>query len=171
MVDADHIAAIDNVTRKLVQQGREPIAVGLYFPRWWRWPAARSATIANLYMHRSKVRAIGGLVGTGLSASFLFLLAWFNIVTLASIWRAFRTRSGEDADTPVGLLSRILRPLVAVVATPWQMYPLGFLFGLGFDTPSEVSLLDVFGQRSNTRGIGMDRYGLSGSVYRRHGID
>ena len=147
-VDADHIAAIDNVTRKLVQQGKDPIAVGLYFSLGHSTVVALAcgaiaATTANLYLRFSAVRAIGGLVGTGLSASILFLLALANIVTLVSVWRAFRTRSGGDADTPGGLLSRILRPLVAVVAAPWQMYPLGFLFGLGFDTASEVSLLGV----------------------------
>jgi high-affinity nickel-transport protein len=59
------------------------------------------------------------------------------------MWRAFRIRSDEKADAPAGLLSRLLRPFVAMIAHPWQMYPLGFLFGLGFDTASEVSLLGV----------------------------
>ncbi len=147
-VDADHIAAIDNVTRKLVQQGKKPIAIGLYFSLGHSTLVALAcgmiaATSAGLHTYFGAVRAIGGLVSTGISASFLFIIALANAVTLASVWRAFRATTAEGVAVPFGPLSRILRPLMAVITNSRQMYPLGFLFGLGFDTASEVGLLSV----------------------------
>jgi high-affinity nickel-transport protein len=147
-VDADHIAAIDNVTRKFVQQGEKPIAVGLYFSLGHSTLVALAcgmiaATSTGLSPHFDAVRAIGGLVSTGISAFFLFIIALANAFTLVSVWRVFRAPIGEDVAVPFGPLSRILRPLMAVITNPRQMYPLGFLFGLGFDTASEVGLLSV----------------------------
>jgi high-affinity nickel-transport protein len=150
-VDADHIAAIDNVTRKLVQQDEKPATVGLYFSLGHSTVVALACgiialTSIGLRAHFAAMRAIGETLGTGISAGFLFIIALANIVTLNSIWRSFRrTRAGEDVDAVLagGLFSRILRPLINVITRPWQMYPLGFLFGLGFDTASEVGLLGI----------------------------
>jgi high-affinity nickel-transport protein len=152
-VDADHIAAIDNVTRKLMQQGQKPATVGLWFSLGHSTVvalacAAIAMTSVALRAHFAALRDIGTLVGTGVSASFLFIIALANIVTLISVWRAFRrARSGERAKSDDalsgGILTRVLKPMMAVIARPEQMYPLGFLFGLGFDTASEVGLLGI----------------------------
>jgi high-affinity nickel-transport protein len=152
-VDADHIAAIDNVTRKLMQQGQKPATVGLWFSLGHSTVvalacAAIAVTSVTLRAHFAALRDIGSLVGTGVSAGFLFIIAMANIVTLISIWRAFRRgRADRQADAgndlPGGILMRILKPMMAVIARPEQMYPLGFLFGLGFDTASEVGLLGI----------------------------
>jgi high-affinity nickel-transport protein len=92
------------------------------------------------------MRAVGETLGTSISAGFLFVIALANIVTLGSIWRTFRrARAGDDVGgtLPGGPFSRLLRPMMSVITRPWQMYPLGFLFGLGFDTASEVGLLGI----------------------------
>jgi high-affinity nickel-transport protein len=150
-VDADHIAAIDNVTRKLVAQGEKPATVGLYFSLGHSTVVALACAViavtsVGLNAHFATLRAMGAVVGTGVSAVFLFVIALANIVTLSAIWRSFR-HSGRGNDTeiplPGGPFSRLLRPLMGVIARPWQMYPLGFLFGLGFDTASEVGLLGI----------------------------
>ena len=93
--------------------------------------------------HFAIMRVIGSMVGTGISACFLFIIALINLIILGSVWRAFRAPGNEDLALPGGPLSRILRPLMAVISDPRQMYPVGFLFGLGFDTASEVGLLGV----------------------------
>ncbi len=147
-VDADHIAAIDNVTRRLVQQGEKPITVGFYFSLGHSTVVALAcgaiaATSLGLHTHFTPIRAMGSLVGAGISASFLFLIALVNLITLGSVWRTIKAPPGEDVVLPVGPLSRILRPLMSTINNPRKMYPLGFLFGLGFDTASEVALLAV----------------------------
>jgi high-affinity nickel-transport protein len=150
-VDADHIAAIDNVTRKLMQQGRKPASVGLFFSLGHSTVVALACAViavtsVGLRARFASLREIGTLVGTGVSASFLFIIALANIVTLVSVWRTLRRAragAGETASLPGGLLTRILKPMMAVISRPEQMYPLGFLFGLGFDTASEVGLLGI----------------------------
>ena len=150
-VDADHIAAIDNVTRKLVQQGERPASVGLYFSLGHSTVvalacAAIALTSVSLSAHFAGLREIAGVFGTAISAGFLFIIALANIVSLASVWRTFRraqTGAAVIELMPGGLFSRMLRPLMTVIARPRQMYPLGFLFGLGFDTASEVGLLGI----------------------------
>jgi high-affinity nickel-transport protein len=150
-VDADHIAAIDNVTRKLVARGKKTATVGLWFSLGHSTVVALAcATIAitsvSVSSHFAVMRAAGATLGTGISAGFLFIIALANIATLGSIWRAFRrARAGDNVEAalPGGLFSRLLRPMMRVIAQPWQMYPLGFLFGLGFDTASEVGLLGI----------------------------
>jgi high-affinity nickel-transport protein len=147
-VDADHIAAIDNVTRKLTAQGKRPASTGLFFSLGHSTVVALACAViamtsVSLHNRFTALREIGGVVGTGISAGFLFVIALANIVTLAGVWRAFHSGSGEIVALPGGPFSRILRPLMAVVARPAQMYPLGFLFGLGFDTASEVGLLGI----------------------------
>jgi high-affinity nickel-transport protein len=148
-VDADHIAAIDNVTRKLMQQGQKPAGVGLYFSLGHSTVVALACAVialmsVGLRARFAGLRDIGSLFGTGVSASFLLIIALANIVTLVSVWRALR-RGGVDApaNLPGGLLTRILKPMMAVISRPRHMYPLGFLFGLGFDTASEIGLLGI----------------------------
>jgi high-affinity nickel-transport protein len=156
-VDADHIAAIDNVTRKLMQEGKRPVAVGLMFSLGHStvvlMGAAAIAGAALTLQHRlNALRNIGSIVGTLVSAVFLFAIAIVNLVILRSIFRAFvKVRRGErytenDFDLLLGnrgLLARILRSLFRMVRTSWHMYPLGVLFGLGFDTATEIGLLGI----------------------------
>jgi high-affinity nickel-transport protein len=156
-VDADHIAAIDNVTRKLMQEGKRPVAIGFMFSLGHSTvvvlgSAAIAATALALQHRMDGARAVGGVIGTLVSALFLFGIAAVNIVVLSSIYRAFvRVRNGaryveEDFDMLLagrGFLSRLFRPMFAVIRRSWHMYPLGVLFGLGFDTATEIGLLGI----------------------------
>ncbi len=155
-VDADHIAAIDNVTRKLMQEGQRPLGVGLFFSLGHSTivvalSAALVLTTTALQGHFDALKDIGGLVGTSVSAFFLFTIAAVNLTTLAGLWRAVRRlRRGEtlaaeemDAIPAGGLLGRLFRRLFRLIGRSWHMYPLGFLFGLGFDTATEVGLLGI----------------------------
>jgi len=156
-VDADHIAAIDNVTRKLMQDGKRPVAVGLMFSLGHSTivvlGSAGIARAALTLQHRLiGIRAIGGLVGTLVSASFLFVIAIVNLIILRSIFRVFaKVRRGEpyveeDFDLLLGnrgFLARIFRPMFRMINNSWHMYPLGILFGLGFDTATEIGLLGI----------------------------
>ena len=156
-VDADHIAAIDNVTRKLMQEGKRPVAVGFMFSLGHSTivilgSAAIAATALALQHHMDAARSIGGVIGTLVSSLFLIGIAIVNIVVLASIYRAFvRVRNGapyvdEDFDMLLanrGFLARLFRPMFAMIRRSWHMYPLGVLFGLGFDTATEIGLLGI----------------------------
>jgi high-affinity nickel-transport protein len=156
-VDADHIAAIDNVTRKLMQEGKRPVAVGFLFSLGHSTivvlgSAAIAATALSLQHRMDAVKHIGGLVGTLASTLFLFGIAIVNLIVLRSVYLAFRrVRRGEryveeDFDLLLGsrgLLSRLFRPMFAVISRSWHMYPLGLLFGLGFDTATEIGLLGI----------------------------
>ncbi len=156
-VDADHIAAIDNVTRKLMQEDKRPVAVGLMFSLGHSTVVVvGSITIAAATLalqHRiGAVREIGGVVGTLVSSLFLFAIALVNLAILRSVYRAFaRVRAGEpyveeDFDLLLsgrGLLARLFRPVFKMIEQSWHMYPLGVLFGLGFDTATEIGLLGL----------------------------
>jgi high-affinity nickel-transport protein len=156
-VDADHIAAIDNATRKLMQAGKRPVGVGLYFALGHSSvvilaAAGVAGTATALAGSLDRFKAVGNVVGTGVSALFLFAIAIANLIILCGVWRTYRhVRKGgrwmeEDFDLLLnsrGLLARLFRPLFRLVGASWHMYPLGFLFGLGFDTASEVALLAV----------------------------
>jgi high-affinity nickel-transport protein len=156
-VDADHIAAIDNVVRKLMQDGQRPLSVGLFFALGHSTVVvlatiAIAATAAALQARFGDVQRVGGLIGTAVSAAFLLLIAAVNLIILAGIWRSFlRVRRGgciapEDLQSLTaggGLLSRLFKTLFRVVSRSWHMYPLGFLFGLGFDTASEIALVGI----------------------------
>jgi nickel/cobalt transporter (NiCoT) family protein len=156
-VDPDHIAAIDNVTRKLMQARQRPVAVGFWFALGHSTvvvvAAAAVALAAKSLLTASEgYRELGSLIGTGVSAAFLILIGIVNLVVLAGVWRTFRQvrRTGhyveEDLDVLLanqGLLARLLRPLFRLVTRSWHMYPLGFLFALGFDTATEVSLFGL----------------------------
>jgi high-affinity nickel-transport protein len=156
-VDADHIAAIDNVTRKLMQDGKRPVAVGFMFSLGHSTivvlGSAAIAGAALALQHRlDAFRNVAGVIGTLVSAFFLFAIAIVNLIVLRSIYRTFaRVRRGEpyveeDLDLLLGsrgLLSRVFRPMFRVITRSWHMYPLGVLFGLGFDTATEIGLLGV----------------------------
>ncbi len=156
-VDADHIAAIDNVTRKLMQQGKRPVGVGFFFSLGHSSVVVLASTAIALAAQTLQTRLgalkeMGGLIGTGVSAGFLFLIALINLVVLVQLWRSFgRVRRGGryvEADLDLflsgrGLLARLFRPLFRFIGASWQMYPLGFLFGLGFDTATEIGLLGI----------------------------
>ena len=155
-VDADHIAAIDNVTRKLMQDGQRPVGVGLFFSLGHSSVVvALSVAIAFAAASLDRyadLKAVGGLIGTGISAFFLFAIAAANCVILNGLWRSFRRvrRGGrlveEDLDILLvnrGLVARACRRLFRLIARSWYMYPLGLLFGLGFDTATEVGLLGI----------------------------
>jgi high-affinity nickel-transport protein len=156
-VDADHIAAIDNVTRKLMQDGKRPVAVGFMFSLGHSTVVVLgSAAIAGAALtlqHRlDGFRSVAGVVGTLVSAFFLFAIALVNLIVLRSICRTFvRVRRGEpyveeDLDLLLGsrgFLAKIFRPMFRMITRSWHMYPLGFLFGLGFDTATEIGLLGI----------------------------
>ncbi len=156
-VDADHIASIDNVVRKLMQEGKKPFAVGLFFSLGHSLAiavavAAIAAAAFALEGRFQQLKAVGSLIGTGASAFFLLAIAAINLVILRDVWRSFqRARRGEpvaeqELDLLLsgrGLLSRLFRPLFRMVTRSSQMLPVGFLFGLGFDTATEISLFTV----------------------------
>jgi high-affinity nickel-transport protein len=156
-VDADHIAAIDNVTRKLMQQNKRPVTVGLMFSLGHSTivivGSIALAAAALALQHRiDAYRSIGAVVGTLVSALFLFGIAFVNLVVLQSVCRSFmRVRAGqpyveEDFDLLLGnrgFLSRLFRPMFNLIRSSWHMYPLGILFGLGFDTATEIGLLGI----------------------------
>jgi high-affinity nickel-transport protein len=156
-VDADHIAAIDNATRKLMQEGQRPVTVGFMFSLGHSTiviaaTAAIAATAMALQHRFETFQEIGGVIGTLVSAGFLFVIAGINLIVLKSVVATFmRVRRGERYDEEDfnlvlanrGLLARIFKPMFRLITRGWHMYPLGVLFGLGFDTASEIGLLGV----------------------------
>ena len=156
-VDADHIAAIDNVTRKLMQDGKRPVAVGFMFSLGHStvviFGSAAIAGAAMALQHRlDAIRSIATVLGTLVSTFFLFAIALVNLIVLRSIYRAFvRVRAGEpylEEDLNLllsgrGFLARIFRSMFRMIGSSWHMYPLGLLFGLGFDTATEIGLLGI----------------------------
>jgi high-affinity nickel-transport protein len=155
-VDADHIAAIDNVTRKLMQEGQRPVGVGLFFSLGHSTIvfllSIAVAAMAGFGQRLGLLRAMGGAVGMAFSSTFLLLLAGFNLVVLFGLLKAFRQvkQSGRFPEDDLnvllagrGLLGRLFFPLFRVVGRSWHMYFVGLLFGLGFDTASEVALLGL----------------------------
>jgi high-affinity nickel-transport protein len=155
--DADHIAAIDNVTRKLIQEGRRPVGVGLFFSLGHSTivvglSIAIAISATALQNQFDAFKNVGAVVGTLVSASFLFAIALANVLVLITVFRTFRTvKNGgkfveEDLDLALanrGLLGRLFRRFFKIIERSWQMYPLGVLFGLGFDTATEVGLLGI----------------------------
>ncbi|MGO4567911.1 HoxN/HupN/NixA family nickel/cobalt transporter [Rhizobium sp. 2YAF20] len=155
--DADHIAAIDNVVRKLVQERKAPFSVGFFFSLGHSSivvlaSVAIAATAAAMQSRFDGFHVIGGVISTAVSALFLLVIGMANLFVLRSVWAAFeRARRGEnivdeDLDALLagsGFLARIFRPMFKVVARSWHMYPIGFLFGLGFDTATEIGVLGI----------------------------
>ncbi|MGH9487411.1 MAG: HoxN/HupN/NixA family nickel/cobalt transporter [Terriglobales bacterium] len=156
-VDADHIAAIDNVTRKLMQERQRPVTVGLWFSLGhstvvFIGAAAIAGAVLALQGRMGELEIIGGVVGTLISALFLVAIGIVNLVVWRAVRRAFqRVRAGgayreQDSQllTAGGcILARIFRPMFAMIRSSAGMYPLGFLFGLGFDTATEIGLLGI----------------------------
>ncbi|WP_315811227.1 HoxN/HupN/NixA family nickel/cobalt transporter [Bradyrhizobium sp. SZCCHNR2028] len=151
-IDADHIAAIDNVVRKLVQDGNPPRAAGLYFALGHSSVVVIATIVvsliagADLLDEESAIRAIGGVIGTSVSAGFLLLIALANLILFVNLWRRAAQPQSEmetAGNSGRGILIRLLRPVLRLVGRAWHMYPLGFLFGLGFDTASEIGLLSL----------------------------
>ena len=156
--DADHISAIDNTTRKLMADGKRPLAVGFFFSLGHSTIVFAlslglaffaKALAGQVSSDGSQLHNLGGYIGTSVSGTFLYLIAAINLVILVGIVRIFRDmRRGEyDEETleqrlnERGLINRVLGPLARSVRHSWQMYPIGVLFGLGFDTATEVGLL------------------------------
>jgi high-affinity nickel-transport protein len=156
-VDADHIAAIDNVTRKMMQSGKRPVAIGFMFSLGHSTVVVLASVAVAIAANKFKTQldsfhSLGGIVGTIISAGFLLLIAVMNLFIFFSIAKAFcRVCNGEhysedDFDMLLanrGFLSRMFRPLFGLISESWHMYLLGFLFGLGFDTATEISLLGI----------------------------
>jgi nickel/cobalt transporter (NiCoT) family protein len=160
--DADHIAAIDNTTRKLVSDGKRPLSVGFFFSLGHSSVVFLLALLLNFGIRSldeqvknsgSQLQYTTNIIGTMVSGVFLFLIAAINVVILAGIVRVFRDmRAGRYDDQQLeeqlnkrGLMNRFLGPLARRIDAPWKMYPVGFLFGLGFDTATEVALLVLAG--------------------------
>jgi nickel/cobalt transporter (NiCoT) family protein len=160
--DADHIAAIDNTTRKLVGEGKRPLSTGFFFSLGHSSIVFVLALLLNFGIRAlddqvrngsSGLHTMTGIIGTGVSGTFLYLIAALNVVALAGIVKVFREMRNsayDDAELEEqlarrGLMNRFLGPLARRVDTPWKMYPIGVLFGLGFDTATEVALLVLAG--------------------------
>ena len=164
--DADHIAAIDNTTRKLVADGQRPVSVGLFFSLGHSsvvfvmafLVAIGAKIVTALVSDGSDVHQALGVVGTSVSGFFLIVIGLINLAALLSIYRVWReAQTGaydeqalEEALNSRGLFARLLQPAMKAIKRPGQMYPLGFLFGLGFDTATEISLLVLAGAGAAT---------------------
>ena len=154
-VDADHIAAIDNVTRKMMQQGKRPFGVGAWFSLGHSTivvlaSIAIAATAAAIKEDMAWFHDVGGVIGTTVSAVFLLAMALVNLLILRGVWRSFRRlKRGEpiapDAETLTagGPMSWLFRATFRLVNKSWHMYLVGFLFGLGFDTATEIGVLGM----------------------------
>jgi high-affinity nickel-transport protein len=155
--DADHIAAIDNVVRKLVQERRRPYTVGLFFSLGHSTVVVVASllvalTAAGVNARLERLHVTGGVIGTVVSAGFLLAVGFANLLVLKDIWGAFlRVRRGDQVtETEVdtvgagsGLMTRVLRRTFALVSRSWHLYPVGVLFGLGFDTATEIGVLGI----------------------------
>ena len=163
-VDADHIAAIDNVTRKMLQEGRSALGVGPFFALGHStvvivMSMAISMAAVSLSARFDEVKAYGSIVSTCVSAFFLLLLAAANMSILLSVYKTFRAvRRGEriveeDLDMLLnqrGVLARLFRPLFRLASRSWHLYPIGMLFGLGFDTATEIALFGISATQANS---------------------
>jgi high-affinity nickel-transport protein len=156
--DADHISAIDNTTRKLMNEGKRPLSIGFWFSLGHSTivvaigvgiVVAEKAVYGAVSNNNSNLEHFGGIFGTVVSASFLYLIALLNVVILAGIVRVFRSmRNGVYDEAELerqlqnrGLMYRFFGKWMKSITKEWQMYPVGVVFGMGFDTASEVALL------------------------------
>jgi nickel/cobalt transporter (NiCoT) family protein len=152
--DADHIAAIDNVVRKLVRDKRSPLGVGFYFSLGHSSVVVLMAAATVLLTHWTQrslphLQAVGGVIGATVSGGFLIVIGVLNLFIWLDIYLIFQRMRGGHHDAEElerlllsrGLVMRVAGPLVRLITRDWHVYPLGFLFGLGFDTASEVALL------------------------------
>ncbi|HEY3878222.1 MAG TPA: HoxN/HupN/NixA family nickel/cobalt transporter [Trebonia sp.] len=160
--DADHIAAIDNTTRKLVSDGKRPLSVGFFFSLGHSSVVFVLAILLNFGIRalddqvkngNSGLHNVTSVIGTGVSGMFLYIIALLNVIILVGILKVFREmRNGRYNDQELeaqldkrGLMNRFLGPIARRADAPWKMYPIGVLFGLGFDTATEVALLVLAG--------------------------
>ena len=160
--DADHLAAIDNTTRKLMTDGQRPVSVGFWFSLGHSTVVFVACTLLGFGIKalsngiaddQSGLHTVTGTIGPTVSGTFLGVIAVINLVILLGILKIFREmRSGaydqaalEERLNNRGFLNRVLGRFTKAITRPWQMYPLGFLFGLGFDTATEVGLLALAG--------------------------
>jgi high-affinity nickel-transport protein len=160
--DADHIAAIDNTTRKLMSDGQRPLAVGFFFSLGHSTVVftlamllviGAKAVVGPVEDDSSALHHYTGLIGTSISGVFLYLIAILNVMVLAGILRVFlRLRRGDYDEAELehqlasrGFLNRFLGRFTTSITTSWHMYPIGLLFGLGFDTATEIALLVLAG--------------------------
>jgi high-affinity nickel-transport protein len=160
--DADHISAIDNTTRKLMAEGKRPMSVGFFFSLGHSTVVFVLAVLLSFGIRAlgdqvkndgSGLHRVTGVVGSGVSGTFLYVIAALNVVVFLAIFHAFRDlRAGRFDEDELerqleqrGLMNRFFGPLARRVDTPWKMYPVGLLFGLGFDTATEVALLVLSG--------------------------
>ncbi len=172
-VDPDHIAAIDNTTRKLMQEGKRPVGVGFFFSLGHSTVVfALSVLIAIsagfVKTNLPQMRSVGAVIGTSVSGVFLVLIAALNLVVLIDIYKTwckvvkggtYDEASLDDYLNNRGLLARLFKPMLKVVGQSWHMYPIGLLFGLGFDTASEVGILGIAATTSSAPGAhGMPVY-------------
>lgn len=158
--DADHISAIDNTTRKLLQDGKKPVGVGFFFSVGHSTVVllialalgfAMRAIVDGIASDQGQLKNIGGIIGTSVSGAFLLIIGILNLVILLDIvavyrrmkWGHYTKDTLEEHLVTGGVLTRVFSRLFGIVSHSWQMYPIGFLFGLGFDTASEVALLAV----------------------------
>lgn len=155
-VDADHIAAIDNTTRKLVQDKHPPLTVGLWFSLGHSTVVV-ALIVALVFATRTVIGDIpslasgGAIIGTTVSGVFLWLMGIVNLVIVLGIYRIYKVmKQGrlepselENLLDKRGFLNRYFRPLFKIVKRPWQIYPIGVLFGLGFDTATEIALIAI----------------------------
>jgi len=156
--DADHISAIDNTTRKLMNEGKKPLSVGYFFSLGHSTIVfaigvgiviSEKTVYAAVSHNRSGLEQFGGIFGTLVSASFLFLIAFLNIIILAGIFTVFRKLRHGDFDEAElerqlenrGFMFRVFGSWMKSITKEWQIYPVGVVFGLGFDTATEVALL------------------------------
>jgi high-affinity nickel-transport protein len=167
-VDADHIAAIDNVTRKLMQEGKRPLTTGLFFSLGHSTVVILATigvvlTAAAFKDQLESFHTVGSMIGTSVAAVFLLIIAAINVVILLNVYRAFRRVKQNGAFVPEdldlmtakgGLLARMFHRLFRMIRQSWHMYPLGFLFGLGFDTASEIGLLGISAAQA-TKGLSL----------------
>ncbi|WP_308634162.1 HoxN/HupN/NixA family nickel/cobalt transporter [Paenibacillus silvisoli] len=152
--DADHIAAIDNTVRKLVQQKRNPLGVGFYFSLGhssvvFLMVLAIAFSVKWIQNEMPMMQHTGKLIGTSVSGIFLLLIGIVNLLILINLFQMFRgLRAGRHSQDEIdrlmearGFFSRLFKPLFRLINRSWHVYPLGFLFGLGFDTATEVGLM------------------------------
>jgi high-affinity nickel-transport protein len=156
--DADHISAIDNTTRKLMNEGKRPLSIGYWFSLGHSTiviaigvgiVVAEKSVYGAVANNNSNLEQFGGIFGTVVSASFLYLIALLNVIILAGIFRVFRAmRRGTYDEAELekqlqnrGLMYRFFGKWMRAIDKEWQMYPVGVVFGMGFDTATEVALL------------------------------
>ncbi len=172
--DADHIAAIDNTTRKLMNEGKRPMSVGFFFSLGhstivfvlaFLFAIGIRALSGQVSNEASTLHDVTGWIGTGVSGTFLYVIAALNIVILVGILRALgEMKRGEFDEAELerqldsrGPMNRLCRPFTKTITKPWQMYPIGVLFGLGFDTATEVALLFL---AAGAAGAGLPFYAI-----------